>query len=234
MRYFLEHIGVAVAAVTGVLAARGKRVDLFGVVVLAWVTAVGGGTLRDCALGSLPVFWVRDSSFVITAVGTALGVFVIARRYQLPVSGLQVADAFALALFTMVGQGKALELGATPAIGVVMGVITGVAGGVVRDLLLGEIPLVFRPEIRLYATAAILGATVYQISGEWLSAPEIRLWVGLISTLLVRLAGIRWGLSLPVFQDSGPEKDCVVSGTLYLSRDPVRRQPTGRDNDFTK
>lgn len=202
--YWLEHFGVAVAAVTGVLAARGKHVDLFGVVVLALVTAFGGGTIRDCTIGDLPVFWVKDPNYTLTALGTASVVFFLERSHELPWTALQVADAFVLALFTMVGAGKALHLGLGPVNAVVMGVITGVAGGILRDLLLGEIPLVFRPAICLYATAAFIGALAYVLMNRYLAHPRGDLLVGLFVTLLVRLAGIRWKLRLPVFVPRDP------------------------------
>src|SRR5687768_15309050 len=106
MQAVLEHFGVGVAAITGVLAARGKRVDLFGVLVLALVTAFGGGTLRDLALGALPVFWVSESSFVITASATALATFFVARVRPLPEKVLLVADACALSFFAIAGAQK--------------------------------------------------------------------------------------------------------------------------------
>jgi uncharacterized membrane protein YeiH len=197
--YTLEHFGVAVAAVTGVLAARGKRVDLFGVMVLAVVTALGGGTIRDLSLGALPVFWVRDPHYLITALGTAGAVFFVARSHRFPSPVLEVADAFVLSFFTMVGLMRALALGSTPLIGVAMGVVTGVVGGILRDRLLGEMPLVFRPEVYLYATASILGALAYVGVLQAGFPPYQALWTGLLITLLLRLAGIRWRISLPVF-----------------------------------
>jgi uncharacterized membrane protein YeiH len=204
LQYPLEHFGVAVAAVTGVLAARGKGVDLFGVIVLALVTAFGGGTIRDCTIGDLPVFWVRDPNYVYTAVGTAAVLFFVGRSHALPLSALQVADAFVLALFTMIGLLKALSFGVAAPIAVVMGVITGVAGGILRDLLLGEIPLVFRPVIYLYATAAFFGAVTYVVLRELYQDQPEHLWIGILCTLLLRLAGIRWRLCLPVFVPRDP------------------------------
>jgi len=207
----LQHFGVAVAAVTGVLAAAGKRVDLFGVLVLAVVTAFGGGTIRDLTLLS-PVFWIRDPGYLLTALATALGVFFLARSHRFRLDVLQVADAFVLALFTVVGQGKALALGHHPLIGMMMGVTTGVAGGMLRDLLLGEVPLVFRPEIHLYATASIVGAVVYAIVLELGERPTHALWIGLSTVLVLRLAGIRWRISLPVFESQPPPSLPASSG----------------------
>lgn len=200
MQYFLEHFGVGVAAITGVLAARGKGVDLFGVVVLAVVTAFGGGTLRDLMLGDTPVFWIRDPNFLLTAFGVAVAAFFAARFYEIPANVLQVADAFALALFTMIGVKKALVFHASPSIALAMGVITGVVGGILRDLLAGEIPLVFRPAIYLYATAALCGAGVFLVLQRWSLGEHADMIVASSVTLVLRFAAIRWKLGLPVFR----------------------------------
>jgi uncharacterized membrane protein YeiH len=206
MQYMLEHFGVGVAAVTGVLAARGKKVDLFGVMVLALVTAFGGGTLRDLLVGDRPLFWIRDPSFLLNASAIALVVFVIARFRELPQQVLLVADAFALALFTMIGVKKALAFQVPPSIAVAMGVITGVAGGMMRDVLAGEIPLVFRREIYLYATAALCGAIVFVLLNRWSMREQGTMVLAAATTLVLRLAGIRWKLALPVFQHrAGPD-----------------------------
>ena len=197
----LEHFGVAVCAVSGVLAARGRRVDLFGVVVIALVTALGGGTIRDVCLGAAPVFWIQDARYVVTAAAAGLLTFAFARRRDPPMNLLEIADAMGLAFFTMVGARKSLALGAGPVIAVTLGTITGVAGGIVRDVLLNELPLVFRKEIRLYATAAILGAGVYVALKLYGTGDPWPLVAGTLTTLSLRLAAIRWDWSLPVFEN---------------------------------
>lgn len=201
MHGILEHLGVAVAAITGVLAAKGKRVDLFGVLVLALVTAFGGGTLRDVMLGDTPVFWVRDPSFTITASVTAFATFFIARAREVPGNFLRIADAAALAFFTMLGAQKALALNVAPHIAIAMGVITGVVGGMCRDVLIGQIPLVFRRDIYLYATAAMFGALIFVILEKVRPNAAENLPIGAVITLSLRLIGIRWRISLPVFGD---------------------------------
>lgn len=200
MQYLLEHFGVGVAAITGVLAARGKRVDLFGVIVLALVTAFGGGTLRDLLVGDTPVVWMRDPNFLLNAGGVAVLTFFAARFYEVPRAVLLVADAFALALFTMIGVQKALAFDVAPSIAIAMGVVTGVAGGIMRDLLTGEIPLVFRREIYLYATAALCGAVVFVLMNGGPAGEQGAMILSAGTTLVLRLAGIRWKLALPVFR----------------------------------
>ena len=204
MQYLLEHFAVAVCAITGVLAAKGKRVDLFGIVVLAVVTAVGGGTLRDVLLDISPVFWVADPNYLLTAVGVALATFLMSRRGRWPMPILLVADAFGLALFTVIGVEKSLVVDAPRTVAVVLGVLTGVAGGILRDVLTGEIPLVFRKQINLYATAALAGATLYiGLREVQMPQPHLRL-MSIGTILLLRLAAIRWKLALPEFHSQDP------------------------------
>jgi uncharacterized membrane protein YeiH len=200
MQYFLLHFAISVAAVTGVLAARGKQVDLFGVLVLAFVTAFGGGTIRDVMLGDLPVFWTADQSFIFNTAITAVVTFYYVRYHDPPAAVLLVADAFALALFTMIGTRKGLMFQVPPSVAVIMGVTTGVAGGILRDLLVGEIPLVFRREICLYATAAFGGATAFVILQAYSTNAKWNAIIATLVTLLLRLAGIRWRIRLPMFR----------------------------------
>ena len=200
MQYLLGHFAVSIAAITGVLAARGKAVDLFGVLVLALVTAFGGGTVRDVLLGDLPVFWMADRSFILNAAVTAVVVFFLVRYHDLPMTVLMVADAFALALFTMIGTRQALAFPVVPSIAAMLGVTTGVAGGILRDLLIGEIPLVFRREIFLYATAAFGGALIFALLHEYSVDPKTNAITSTLVTLLLRLAGIKWRIRLPMFR----------------------------------
>ncbi|MBE0545568.1 MAG: trimeric intracellular cation channel family protein [Verrucomicrobia bacterium] len=196
----VEHAAISVSAMGGVLAARGKRIDLFGVVVLALATSFGGGTVRDVLVGDLPVVWLRVPDYLINGTVTALVTFGVVRLWSLPKRALLVADAFALALFTVIGTAKGHALGLSAPVCVLLGVITGVAGGIVRDILLGEVPLVFQPQIHLYATAALAGASVFMA----LKYAGIRgvavTGAGIGVVLLLRLLGIRWKISLPIFE----------------------------------
>lgn len=200
MRYIFEHLAISTAAITGVLAARGKQVDLFAVIVLALVTAVGGGTLRDLMLGAEHVFWIEDPRFLLNSALTAIVTFFLVRFRELPGTVLLVADAFALALFTMAEAQKALGFPVASSVVVLMGVMTGVAGGVLRDLLIGEIPLVFRRGIYLYATAAFCGASFFVLLTQWSDNGQLHMILGTIVTLLLRLAGIKWRIGLPLFR----------------------------------
>jgi len=196
---WIEYAACAVCAVSGVLAANGKHMDLFGAIMLALATALGGGTLRDLCLGVQPVFWVQAPDFLLISFVTAVGTFVLARRIKFPDRALNVADAFGLALFGIIGTEKALHMQAPASVAILMGIITGVAGGIVRDVLRDELPTVFRPQIYLYSTAVFGGASVFVIMEEWLPASASHRYIGMGIILALRLAAIRWRLALPVF-----------------------------------
>jgi uncharacterized membrane protein YeiH len=203
----LEHLGISVSALSGALAARGRRIDLFGILVLALVTAFGGGTVRDLMVGDLPVVWLRSPAYLLNATSVALLAFALIRLRNVPAQALLVADAFALAFFTMIGTQKGLKLHFSPSVAVLLGIVTGVAGGIIRDVLTGKVPLVFQPEIRLYATAALCGAIVYTIL-NFVGVPDPTATIlGTITVLGLRLAGIKWGLTLPLFE---PQEDRIL------------------------
>lgn len=195
----LDHFGVAVGALTGVLAARGRKLDLFGVLVLALVTAFGGGSLRDLLTGDTPVAWLKSPALFYTACGTALVSFVACRGRDPPSSLLQIADAFALAFFAVVGLRRGLDHDFAVPVAVMLGVITGVAGGILRDVLTGRVPLVFRQDTYYYATAATIGCAGYCVLRGVLG-DETAAWVGVVTTVAIRLCAIRYRLSLPAFE----------------------------------
>lgn len=195
--YLLDLAGVAVFAVSGALAAARKRFDLLGVAVIATVTAVGGGTIRDVLLNRHPVFWTEDPTYLLVTFSAAAIALCYARFREQPQIRLLVADALGLALFTISGAQVAEEQHLPGIIVVVMGTITGTAGGLLRDILNAEVPLLLRrPD--LYATAAIAGATVYLL----LQAAGVeRVHAALVGMAVVaglRMAAILWGLRLPI------------------------------------
>jgi uncharacterized membrane protein YeiH len=197
MVYLLDLFGVAVFAITGTLAAGKKKMDLFGVVVLALATALGGGTLRDVILGAYPVFWISNPTYIFVGTAVAVLIFTMARFVRPPAKALMFADAFGLAIFTVIGTEKAISLGVPGSIAVISGVMTGVAGGIIRDILSGEIPLVLKAEI--YATASLCGAITFAILTKHFPAMPLRAPAAITVILALRLAAIHWKLSLPVF-----------------------------------
>ncbi|ABG42750.1 protein of unknown function UPF0126 [Paraglaciecola sp. T6c] len=195
--HWIDLMGVAVFAVSGTLMAYKKHMDGFGVVVLASVTAIGGGTLRDIIL-DLPVFWVQDHSFFFAILGAALCTIIWLRiSHRFPLRYLQVADAIGLAFFNVMGLQKALSYGASPFIAIALGTMTAVFGGLIRDVICREIPLVLKGD--LYATACIIGGATY-IAGSYLGLSTYSFMImGFAVTLTTRLAAMKWHWHLPVF-----------------------------------
>ncbi|MEO1163436.1 MAG: trimeric intracellular cation channel family protein [Chloroflexota bacterium] len=195
MLYILDLFGTVVFAMTGSLVARDKNMDVFGVVVIATVTAVGGGTLRDVILGTTPVFWVNDPNYISVAILGVILTVILIRLNWLPNRPLLIADAFGLALFTVIGTQAALDVGVDWQIAIIMGIMSSVAGGVIRDILSSEIPLILRHEI--YATASLCGAVAYLFLLS--VAPSIlAITVSMSITLSLRLTAIWRGWSLPI------------------------------------
>lgn len=194
--YSLDLLGTVVFAITGLLAASRKQLDLFGAIVIAMVTAIGGGTLRDLIL-DVPVFWTQNNIYIYVIVISALFVFFYSRRFELPIRMLLILDALGLAVFTVIGAQKAFELGFSDPIAIMFGVMTGVVGGVIRDVLMGEVPLVLRKEI--YATASFLGASVLLLGFHYLPSRELAIVLALIVVFGLRVLAIQKNYSLPVF-----------------------------------
>ena len=171
--------------------------DLLGAIMIAAAAALGGGSLRDVLLDR-PVFWIADQSYLIGAMAAGLATFALVRYVRLPARLFLLPDAIGLALFTVSGTQAALAMDAPWLVASLMGVITGVCGGIVRDVLCNEVPLVFNGEF--YATASWLGALLllglmaYDVSPGWAAL------AGGTLTLVLRLAAIRFRWRLPVFR----------------------------------
>ncbi|HEX3557002.1 MAG TPA: trimeric intracellular cation channel family protein [Thermoanaerobaculia bacterium] len=197
--YLLSLLGVAVFAASGALAAGQKKFDLIGVVVISAVTAIGGGTIRDVLLDRHPIFWIVDPLQLVVILTAAALTLLYVRFRKPPWTALLVADALGLALFSISGAQIAEQRGLPGIIVVVMGTVTGSAGGVLRDILSAELPLLLRHS-ELYATAAIVGITVYLVAqrGGLCTTPSALLGMAVVAA--IRFAAILWRLRLPVFQ----------------------------------
>jgi uncharacterized membrane protein YeiH len=195
--HWFDLLGIAVFAISGTLAAWRKQMDGFGVIVLATVTAIGGGTLRDLILDS-PVIWLSNNSYFL-AIFVAAGFTILAvrNRMLIPNNTLQIADAIGLAFFVIMGTQKALDHGTSGFVAIMMGTMSGVCGGMIRDVLCREIPMVFRGE--LYAITCIFGGLVYVQALEFGVAQMPAMLSGMAALLALRLAAIRWHLTIPVF-----------------------------------
>ena len=204
--YWLDLFGVVVFALSGALMAGRYKLDPFGVVVLASVTAVGGGTIRDVILGAYPVFWVANPVYLYLILITAIVTILLVRQpKRIPKRFLLIADAFGLALFAVLGTAKALSLGAPMPVAIVMGTLTGVAGGMIRDVLCNVIPMILRQEI--YATAAMLGSCLYVLLDHLAVSQNTSLILAISSALALRLAAIYWQVSLPAFHITEKKRD---------------------------
>jgi uncharacterized membrane protein YeiH len=194
----LDWTGTAIFAVTGALTASRKRMDIFGFILLGAVTGIGGGSLRDLMLGATPVFWVREPTYLAICVVAAAATFVLAHIPESRYRVLLWLDAAGLALFCVIGADKALAAGTTGFIAVAMGIATATFGGIIRDLLGGESPLILRKEI--YVTAALAGALVF-VAAVKLGAPPISATLGGFAVcFVVRALALTYGWSLPVYR----------------------------------
>ena len=203
--HWVDLAGVAVFAIAGTLMAYKKHMDGFGVVVLASVTAIGGGTFRDMIL-DLPVFWVQDPSFFYVIILAAFSTIMWLRsKDTFPLRYLFFADAFGLAFFNIIGLQKALAYGAYPLIAIVLGTMTAVFGGLIRDVICREIPMVFKGE--LYATACIVGGVSYTLGFQLGLSTVSCMIIGFCVTLTCRLCAMKWRWHLPIFNLHDSVKD---------------------------
>ena len=194
--YAFDLMGVAVFAVSGALAASRRGLDLFGVVVIAAITAIGGGTLRDLLLDRHPIFWMVDSTYLAVTCAAALLTVVYVRYLPAPRRALLIADALGLALFAISGARIAEATGLGPVIVILMGTMTGVAGGILRDVLSAQVPLILQRDI--YATAAVAGISVYLLLQSLGVPPPIPSATGMVLVVVLRLLAIKRGVHLPV------------------------------------
>ena len=189
--------GTASFAVSGALFAINKKMDGFGIFVIAFVTAVGGGTLRDVLIDTYPITWMSDLNYVYTIFVAVVLAIVLRKKIGYLSRSLFLFDAIGLGIFTIIGTEIGLQKGFHPIICVSLGMITATFGGVIRDTLSNESPLIFHREI--YATACIIGAATYIL----LSHLHVEVWVNqLITTLMViavRLIAVRLKWQLPTF-----------------------------------
>jgi uncharacterized membrane protein YeiH len=184
--------------------------------VIALVTAIGGGTIRDVLLDRYPIFWISNPSYLTVILAATVLTIVWVRVRQPPFAALLVADALGLALFAISGAQIAERLALPSTVVVMMGTITGVAGGMIRDVLTTEIPLVLRKGT-LYASTAVAGITVYLLLRAGGVSLPLSSAIGMLTVVVLRLTSLAWGLSLPVFKIEDAESRKQTAGT---ARDP--------------
>ncbi|MBN1432582.1 MAG: TRIC cation channel family protein [Methanomicrobiaceae archaeon] len=192
--YIMGVIGIAVFSITGVLAGAKKGMDLFGIVIIGVITALGGGTVRDLIL-DIPVFWTMNNLFIAIALAAAIVAFFLAKPLWSSYKTLLVFDGLGVAIFNVQAIDKTLAYGFTPTVAIIMGIITGITGGMIRDLLTGNPNLILKQE--LYATPILLGGIFYIL---WITyLPDIILGnlFAILLVFFIRFAAIKWDLRYP-------------------------------------
>ncbi len=200
LQYIFELTGTALFAASGAIVANDKsNADWFGVTFLGLITCLGGGSVRDILLGAYPLAWVKDISVLIagfTGIILAALFYNTLKTYR---KNLFIVETFALGMFTIIGTQKALDFGVHPLIAAVMGMFSAVMGGVLRDVLTNEIPVLFRKEI--YATACVSGALLYVVLVNLNTMPQLNLSVSALLIVLIRFVSVKNKLSLPKFRN---------------------------------
>jgi uncharacterized membrane protein YeiH len=190
-------IAVAAEAMTAALAAGRRKMDWFGVCVLAAVTALGGGTMRDTLLGHYPLSWVKEPWLLLVCCGAALITIAVARFMERLRWPFLVLDALGLVVFTIIGCNVALEMGQSPVIVIVAGMITGIAGGIMRDVLCNDVPLVFSSQ--LYATVSIVTGVIYYAGLQLNLVHDVVTVLAIVIGFTLRIMAIRFNWAMPKF-----------------------------------
>ena len=192
----IEISGTVAFAVSGAFAAIQKRLDVFGVLIMGFITAIGGGTIRDVLIGYTPVAWMRDNQTPLIILATVTATILFKKYINTFKITLFLFDALGLGLFTIIGIQKGINAGLNPGVCIALGTITGCFGGVLRDILLNDIPLIFRKEI--YATACIIGGTLYVLLINRMDPDMVKI-IAIIVVCAIRIIAVKFKLSLPRF-----------------------------------
>lgn len=199
----LEYVfimGICVEAITGALAAGRKKMDFFGVMLIACITSLGGGTVRDILFDTYPMTWVSHPEYLLYCTGCALVTIFFARPLGRLMKLFLVLDAVGLAAFVIIGTQKILSHGLSPSIAIISGMVTGICGGMLRDILCADIPLVLRKE--LYAVIALGGALLYIILEKLGYSETFTILVTMSAIFTTRLLAIIYHIQIPVFDYS--------------------------------
>ncbi|MFD1615203.1 trimeric intracellular cation channel family protein [Gelatiniphilus marinus] len=195
MFYTIDILGTIAFAISGVLVAMGKKMDLFGILIIAFVTAVGGGTLRDLLIGNTPVFWMEDMTYSYIIIASSVFAIVFRNKINYLRTSLFLFDTIGIGLYTVVGIEKGINAELHPIICVALGTMSACFGGVIRDILCNEIPVIFRKEI--YATACILGGVTYFLLSELPIEDNIVFVVAGVVVITTRLLAVKFKIALP-------------------------------------
>ena len=201
MFYFaIDILGTIAFAISGVLIAMEKKLDLFGVIIIAFVTAIGGGTLRDMLIGNTPVLWMRELTYVIVILSAVILAIFFSKQLRRIRKTLFLFDTIGIGLFTMVGVEKGLNADLLPVMCIALGTITACFGGVIRDILCNEIPVIFRKEV--YATACIVGALSYFLLRKLPFTEEYAYSAAILIIIIIRILVVKFKIALPTIYRS--------------------------------
>ncbi len=196
--YGFDLLGTLVFAISGTLSAANKKLDLFGAYFIGFITAIGGGTLRDVILGNFPVGWISDINYLIViSIGVAL-TFLFKEHIMTLKRTLFLFDTIGIGVFTIIGIEKSLNLGIHPFLSIIMGLFSAVMGGVIRDTLCNDIPLIFRKEI--YAVACLVGGILFIALNSLGIASALNQFITIACIIIIRIICIRFKISLPVLK----------------------------------
>jgi uncharacterized membrane protein YeiH len=194
--HVIDILGTFSFAVSGAFFAMEKKLDPFGVLILSFVTAIGGGTLRDMMIGNLPVGWLRNETITVVIFIAAMGSMFFSQWLKRINATLFLFDALGLGLFTIIGIEKGMELNLSLGVCIALGTITASFGGVIRDVLLNNVPLIFRKEI--YALASIIGGLIYYLLKQTALNDDAAKIICILLILVIRLLAVKYKLTLPV------------------------------------
>lgn len=201
MFYTIDILGTIAFAISGVLVAMNKKMDLFGILIIAFVTAVGGGTLRDMLIGQTPVGWMKDMTFTYAILGSTVLAVILRNKINYLRTSLFLFDTIGIGLYTVIGIEKGLSAGLHPIICIALGTMSACFGGVIRDILCNEIPVIFRKEI--YATACILGGLTYFLIRKLPIESDFVFMIAGAVVILVRLLAVKFKIALPnIYKDA--------------------------------
>jgi len=192
--YFLDLFGTLVFAISGVLTSIEKKFDIVGSLVIGFVTAVGGGTLRDILIGKFPVSWLMDRNYILAVIMGCILSYLFKSKISKWRKSMFIFDTIGIGLFTILGIETSASLGLSSEVCLIMGVVSAVFGGVIRDVLTNEIPLIFRKEI--YATACLAGGIVYLLLSRITNIEEIAIAISMLTVMLIRYFSVKRGWSL--------------------------------------
>ena len=197
--YILDIIGTFAFAISGALVASKKEFDLFGVIIIAFVTAVGGGMTRDVLINAHPINWIGDLNYIWTILAAVVFTFLFKSKIAPLSKTMFLFDTIGIGVFTLLGVQKGLSYELHPFISVVMGMVSSVIGGVIRDVLTNEVPLIFKKEI--YASACLAGGTVYLITNHFELSENFQFIATVFTVIIIRLLAVKYHLQLPKIKD---------------------------------